>query len=146
MNINSKNMIQFENETSLRDFIIAGNAIFTLESVNTGRRYTYRIRKSKDERTWFISYLTGSDNLSNYTYLIAMDKNLNVRLTNKSPHNFSALPVAAVKFFIDIVRENKEIPNGLKVYHYGRCSKCGRLLTDPTSIKLGIGPFCRDII
>lgn len=28
-------------------------------------------------------------------------------------------------------------------YHFGRCVKCGKKLKDPSSIKIGLGPTCR---
>jgi hypothetical protein len=146
MNIANENMIKFENETSLKEFILGGKAIFTLESIKTNRRYTYKIKKSKDNKIYFVSYLYGNDNMLNYRYLANMDNDLNFKLTQKSPYKLDSFPVAAVKFFIDIVKKNIPIPNGLNVYHSIYCSKCGRLLTDPASIKSGIGPICISII
>jgi hypothetical protein len=141
MNIEAKNMIRFEDETSLKDFVLGGKAILTLESKKTGKRYTYRIRKSKDGRTWFVALLTGNNNEYDYSYIVAMDKDLNIRLTKKSPMPLTAVPVVAIKFFMDRIKLNN-IPKNLVVYHYGICAKCGRLLTDPDSIKRGIGPKC----
>lgn len=34
-------------------------------------------------------------------------------------------------------------PSGVEVRHDGRCSRCGRALTDPESIDVGMGPICR---
>jgi len=36
-----------------------------------------------------------------------------------------------------------QMPEDLEVWHEGRCSKCGRQLTDPVSISVGMGPTCR---
>jgi hypothetical protein len=37
----------------------------------------------------------------------------------------------------------QQIPSHVVVQHNGVCGKCCRVLTDPTSIALGIGPKCR---
>lgn len=34
-------------------------------------------------------------------------------------------------------------PDGVQVRHLGQCCECGRILTNATSIALGIGPICR---
>ena len=55
---------------NVADFMVAGNAIFTVTSKKTGTRFTYRVRKGKDESApYFVSVLTGSDNESDYRYL-----------------------------------------------------------------------------
>jgi hypothetical protein len=37
---------------------------------------------------------------------------------------------------------DKPLPEYIQVWHHGQCCKCNRILTDPTSIKRGIGPEC----
>ena len=32
------------------------------------------------------------------------------------------------------------------IQHIGKCCKCGRPLTDPESIKLGVGPICAKLV
>ena len=32
----------------------------------------------------------------------------------------------------------------VELWHAGRCSACGRLLTDPESIQRGLGPVCAE--
>lgn len=34
----------------------------------------------------------------------------------------------------------------LKVYHMGTCLKCGRELSDPESIEIGLGPICKELL
>lgn len=40
-----------------------------------------------------------------------------------------------------IFKEDK-YPNNIEIHYTGQCSKCGRILKDPKSIKLGIGKYC----
>jgi len=32
--------------------------------------------------------------------------------------------------------------SGVKIFHEGKCCRCGRRLTTPTSVQNGIGPEC----
>jgi len=35
------------------------------------------------------------------------------------------------------------VENGVEIMHIGKCIKCGKPLTDATSIEIGLGPVCR---
>src|SRR5262245_1349737 len=56
---------------TVKRFIYAGNATFTVVSNETGTRYTYRIRESPPDFTavsHFVHVLTGPDNIKDFTY------------------------------------------------------------------------------
>lgn len=121
-------------------FIFAGNAIFTLESSRSGKRYTYRIRQCQDnKRLFFVSLLRGPDNISDYTYLGIIVNNT-FKLTKKSKYTFETPAIKVFNFFFQ--KRHKLDKVGLNIYHEGRCGKCGRKLTTPQSIKAGLGPVC----
>jgi hypothetical protein len=50
-------------------FILAGNALFTVQNIETGNRFTFKVRKPDDTKPHFVSVLTGSDNESSYSFL-----------------------------------------------------------------------------
>jgi len=54
--------------TNWTNFITAGNAVFTVRNDNTGRRFTFKVKKVENKELWFVSVLAGSDNNSSYTY------------------------------------------------------------------------------
>jgi hypothetical protein len=37
----------------------------------------------------------------------------------------------------------ENLTNQIELYHLGNCLKCGRVLTDSESIRIGLGPICR---
>ena len=37
----------------------------------------------------------------------------------------------------------KTLNTSIEIFHDGRCGRCGRQLTDPTSVETGLGPYCR---
>ena len=132
-------------------FLLAGRAIFTVSN-DKGEHYTFCVaapRKQQDEQNpcFFVSALTGPDNQHDYTYLGLLNgKSGNVVITAKSawkPENGVDQKIVKVaRWAIRLVWEQKEVPAGYKIQHSGRCSACGRELTDPVSIETGLGPIC----
>lgn len=120
-------------------FILAGNAYLTLRSKKTGTRYTYRIRHKEDVA--FVSCLYGSQNTDDYAYL-GIIKDGQFRVTAKSRFNEDSPQAKAFAWSFNQVMGADRIPDTLEFWHEGRCGRCGRLLTVPESIAIGIGPEC----
>ena len=131
----------------VRAFVLAGKAIFTL--VGRDSRYTYKVTHkaaalgSPYPDAYFISLLTGPDNTSEYTYLGLLDAHTgSVRLTRKSAYTDDTTPVVAIRWALARVWQGKSLPAPAQILHAGRCGRCGRLLTVPSSILSGFGPEC----
>ncbi len=128
-------------------FILAGNATFTLRSVKTGARYTYKVRaKTKDgkfEGRYYVSVLTGSDNETSFTWLGTVFANREDRfyLSRKSRVGKNAPSVKALEWAWPRLI-NGTVPEALEVWHEGRCGACNLKLTVPESIAAGYGPTC----
>lgn len=122
-----------------RRFILAGNARVTLESVKTGARFTFRVRQ-KDDGFYFVSVLTGSDNEADYTYLGTIRGG---RYAHGRKSRICAAAPSAKAFEWAWPRlAAGSVPDGLRVWHEGRCGRCNRPLTVPESIASGLGPEC----
>ena len=140
-------------------FMLAGNATLTLQSQRTGKHYTYKVKLAKNRQEgaanaplrWFVNLLSGPDNTTDYTYIGLMEQRqeqenrLSFRLTRASQLGPKAGPVAGFSWFTRkvVAEDEKALTEKVHVFHEGRCGKCNRKLTDPTSISLGIGPVCR---
>jgi Family of unknown function (DUF6011) len=129
----------------VRDFVLAGHAIFTAENTLTGGRFTFKVMKAEPNPkfpgdAWFVSVLTGSNNTQDYTYL-GMIRNGEFRLTAKSRYGADT---PSVKAFTFIWHYLDRLPAALTLWHEGRCGCCGRVLTVPESIASGIGPVCAE--
>lgn len=124
-------------------FALAGNATITLESQVTGVHYTYKIREAKEGNVHFVNLLTGPNNEADFTYLGIIRDGGRFALTKASKANQDSLCFKAFDYFWNKV---KEIPAALVVRHEGRCGRCGRTLTVPSSIDLGIGPDCAELM
>ena len=51
-----------------------------------------------------------------------------------------------VQSFDFLWRYRQCLPAVIEIYHSKKCGRCGRKLTTPTSIKMGVGPICKKIL
>lgn len=132
----------------MRQFLTAGRAIFTIEGKST--RYTFKIvRKDPDvgstytQPAYFVSLLTGPNNLQDYTYMgLLVVQDGCVRVTRKSTYRQDSRPVVALNWALGRIWRGQDLQPSGRFYHVGRCGRCGRALTVPTSIESGLGPEC----
>jgi hypothetical protein len=129
-----------------REFLTSGTAIFTVSNPE-GAHYTYRISAPDEQRdpanpTYFLSYMYGPDNTSDYTYMAMMNGGGAVFLTKASKVKAGEKIFEVAKWAIRVVWNGKAAPEGYKIQHIGKCGRCGRPLTTPESLETGIGPIC----
>mgnify|MGYP007034226707 CR=1 FL=1 len=138
--------------SDLTNFIFAGNATFTVVNETTGNRFTFRVRKAgwgtptynEKSGIFYVSVLTGSDNNSSYTFIGTYFGGTNQvyrhshqsKITDKAVSN-----QVLVWFFSSYIKNPSSFPT-VKVFHSGKCGKCGKKLTTPESVKSGLGPKC----
>ena len=135
-------MAQMNSPALIKNFVEGGKAIFTLESAVTGTHFTFKVIRRENIPGMFVNLLSGPNNLSDYTYLGALNDAGDLRLTPKSRVSASAPSFKAFEFFAKTVLKNLRKPETLIVRHEGRCGRCGRPLTTPESIDAGFGPEC----
>ena len=127
---------------NIAKFVLAGNATFTLENPETGNRFTFKIRQRENDdgslTPHFVSVLNGPDNYSNYGYIGFVRNGNFYHGGQKAKASKDAPSVQAFSWFWRHLAD----PSPAVIYHEGRCGKCGRKLTVPTSIKTGLGPTC----
>ena len=129
----------------IRRFITAGKSYFTVASIKTGNRFTYRVRKSKDGAIWFVALLTGTENTSCYSYMGYINGDGDFRTTKKSQITETAPSTNAFKWLWNrVTNDNKDLPDGAEFIRSSRCGRCAKVLTTPESIIEfgGYGPEC----
>lgn len=138
---------------AVKEYCLAGNARFTIQSAKTGKRFTYRIAKKRGAikgDPYFVSVLTGSDNEGDYTFLGSLMVDSPTGEPLEVPHYVWSkksrikrdMPSAkAFEWYWGKI-ESGVLPGDVETWHEGRCGCCGRTLTVPESIKRGIGPEC----
>lgn len=143
--------------STIRQYVMGGNATFTLKSRKTGDRFTYKVKSSKKDRdafwstgnqdktTYFVSVLSGPDNTNDYRYLGLLklhgDGHYDFCHTAKSPDR-AAKSFVTFKWFWNLLEQGCHISDGIEFWHEGSCCMCGRTLTVPESVARGIGPEC----
>lgn len=130
--------------TVVPTYALAGNATITLQSGQTDRHFTYKIKKAKDkDNLFFINLLSGPDNEEDYQYIGCYYSDTEYFHPAKPWKDRVAISwppsLRAMRFFLSKLYN---IPANLHVFHEGRCGRCGRKLTTPESIARGLGPEC----
>lgn len=135
--------MNFTSASIAREFILAGDALFTLRSLRTDAHYTFKVQKATNAERWFVKVLVAPDQ---YQYMGTIDGSPpRFRLTGKSQYEPESTSVRAFKYAFGWLSRDV-IPRELEVKHSGKCGRCGRLLTNPTSIDRGFGPECQEIL
>ena len=145
----------FKDAIDALSFIFAGKAIVTMTSAKTDTHFTFKVTRAEDGGAFFVKLLTGPDNSwnGNWKYIgylkavdgvpiLALD---GVRTSgliagrkgNSCAPSFKALSWALAHLGRD------SIPSDLTIQHNDTCGHCGRELTDPISVAIGLGPVCR---
>ena len=136
---------ELTDRASIRRYLTGGKATFTIEGKRS--RYTFRTitrpdRKDVTKSVTFLSLLMGPDNTADYTYMGLLDvARGRVVLTAKSTYTIDTIPVRALNWVLARVWTGRDIAPA-RVWHVGRCGRCGRALTVPASIASGFGPEC----
>lgn len=141
---------QIADAAGILNFITAGRAVFTLVSKASGERRTFRVAAPKDAQPGdalrFVSLLTGPDNTTNYEYVGLVTKAGGELVTRTSRGKMPTQPLNTISWLLaQLQRAVRGEPSKLdqvEFWHEGRCCRCGRRLTVPSSIESGIGPEC----
>ena len=131
-----------------KDFVLAGDAVFTIDAPDKHRTYKVRLKPAKGNypATYFVSTLAGPENTKDYVYVGILDpKTGQVRTTDKSKTWTNTLRLRLLNRVLAKVWAGDHAAyeaHGYKTHHMGRCGRCGHDLTTPQSIERGIGPEC----
>lgn len=125
------------NNSDALKFMFAGNSIATFVNTKTDNRFTFKVKQKKYTNLFFVSVLTGADT---YTYIGTVVSG-EFRHGKKSKITKESQSVRVFQYVLTNLI-NSSLPNFVEVWHDGRCGKCGKTLTVPSSIANGLGPEC----
>lgn len=125
-------------------FLLGGQAIFTIENTSRGTQFTFQVRADKGGARHYVSVLTGSDNQRDYTYLGTIFHRRDYHHGRRSTIQPTAKSAQAFAWFWKLMLSSAPVPSTLDVFHEGRCGRCGRPLTRGESLRAGFGPVCAD--
>lgn len=132
----------------VKQYILAGNCIFTLYSKKLDTRYTFKIQQDKNnEERYFAKVLFGPDNENDYRYIgLFYSDTLGLKTSSAAHIPYTAPQFVMLQYFLKIVQGEYPWPDTCQFYPSGKCCRCGRTLTTPESIESGIGPECKKYI
>ena len=151
--------------TTTRPLVRTGYAIVTITSRQTGEHLTYRVRACKP---WVNSHGVEVPGVGYWIDLRTADQDWvacgkvfddGTHTTTRNATDdrlalFAARAVAAALTTAPTVREDDEVPaveweatladRTYSLQLEDRCRRCGDALTDPDSIRIGLGPYCEE--
>lgn len=134
---------QFTDPDVCMHYMLAGSATITIVGQTT--RYTYKVTMKHEDQSrppvWFVALLAGPDNESDFQYL-GMINHGRFNATRASRMREGSKPFDAFKCVWHWLVDLHRMPSNAQLWHEGRCGRCNRKLTVPTSIATGFGPEC----
>ncbi len=119
------------------NFIFGGKSFVTFLNTKTDKRFTFKVVKHKKDDIFFVNVLTSPDI---YTF-IGTVRSYFYKHSMKSNIPSESQSVKVFSYIINKLK-SKNLPDFIEIYHDGRCGKCGRQLTVPSSVETGFGPEC----
>lgn len=127
-------------------FMLAGNALFTVENTATGNRFTFKVRQPDDSKPHFVSVLTGPDNENDYAFLGTVFDAGRYQHGRRSRISEDAPSARAFQWLFRQLSAGRGLPAQIRVCHCGKCGRCGKTLTVPESVESGFGPECIKVV
>lgn len=133
----------------LKPYLTGGNATFTLLSKKLNKRYTYNITQDKKVKNrYLVSLFYGSDNTDikgSYRFL-GLFYTDTMQLKVNSIGDAKRDAGRMLEYFLEVIVNKRPWPETCEFYPSCHCARCGRKLTNPESIKKGIGPDCLEAL
>ena len=120
------------------EYMMAGHGKATLVGRET--RFTFKFSHPENREVVFVALLVGSDNEADYEYLGFIGRSGLLQAGRKG--NPKAPAFQALAWYIRKAEEAPEVAEQAEFWHEGVCGRCGKALTNPDSIALGLGPKC----
>lgn len=119
-------------------------AEFTIRSKDSGKDYTYKIKRSAFKGKWYTHIFVEKEYL-HFDYLGMYENGVIFR---KKVGEIKTPAAIAIAWVLKKVEEKKFTmldTEKIDVFHLGCCLRCGKTLTDAESIEHGLGPVCRKL-
>ena len=114
---------------------------FTVRSKKTGKDFTFKVTSSPYNGNVY-HHVKVETQYMEFQYLGFLSNN--GKIIRKGQEVASPSAVAASWVLSKIQTQDfTSLDRQVDLFHLGKCICCGRVLTDATSIELGIGPKCR---
>ena len=137
---------------SIPEFLLAGNCECIIRNDDSNNQFEYRISQLKNDKKsestgnkmYFVYVKMGkSYEYAGYLLLNTESGNVEYYKGKKGILTPESQPIKVLGY---VFKNYKRMPKCVNVLHLGKCTKCGRSLTDVESIDRGMGPYCYRMI
>lgn len=145
----------YEITENIKEFILGGKADFTILQEGTDKtkeqQYKYRITIPKDSepsntQVWYVSAELDETNSGveldgkNLKYQGYLKRDLSFNIGARGIEDYNQ---KSINGLVWVLKHSNNLPSVVHIYLHGKCSVCGRKLTDAKSLRCGVGPTCR---
>lgn len=133
---------------TIESFLLAGNCTFIIYQDGTEKtpvvKKKYKLKLKEKGGNGYYLYTTenNGNSMKYHGFLIKGDRSW-FYYPGKKVVGTSKYNNANVKGLLWVLNHLDRLPSAVHILHTGKCSRCGRTLTDPESMKYGMGPECR---
>lgn len=126
--------------SNLMEYLLGGRAEFTLEQEGS-MQMKYKLIANDNHSCFFVYTEPPRGGKAIYQGHIVRRTMSFTRGEKVLDEDYNLKAINALGW---LFRHCNNLPNIVHVYHNGRCSRCGRKLTDAESLRTGLGPTCRE--
>lgn len=133
----------------VQDYILGGRADFIISDRNIDLHINFKVNiDSKDKNKYYVKYKSADwiyIGMINTKTIEIENVLLNYPLFSLSKKSLTKDQIDKGSIFSILIKYLyyiQTIPRNIQFLYTGRCSICGRKLTDPEYIKIGMGPTC----
>lgn len=125
-------------KSNVMEFILGGKAEFTILNRRSGTGVKYKVIRKKDKKLWFIYVYEDGWEYAGF-FRKAPNNDLEYKRGERGKCNIQDPYIKALYW---VMLNPYKLGQDIELIHHGKCSVCGRKLTDEESINRGIGPTC----
>ena len=126
---------------NIKKYALSGKAQITLFNEKTQNKVSMSFKRGKGKYSNIV-HVRSEENRYIGFFSVENGEPNDLKTTYKTTLEEDSREVLTAKWIVSKMR-TEDYPDFIKVGHNGQCSKCGRELTDPESVKQGFGPICR---
>lgn len=122
-------------------FLLGGKCECIIRNINTNNSFKFQIKSNTESSGGNMYFVyTYVDGKSVYAGFIG-GKKREYTYTQGKKGVLSENEIE-IKALMYVLKNAHKLPDNVEVLHVGKCSRCGRKLTNPDSINIGVGPEC----
>lgn len=138
--MNKKYRAELIGSERIKKYILGGHGTVTLES-DSGVHHSYSFSSNELKPDYLWIYTLTPNNEWVYVGYYHTQKQI-FKLTAKSTYKVDSPIVKGIAYIFKMILKPDYSDPRMHLLHEGICARCGRPLTNPDSIELGLGPYC----